>query len=485
MFVLLGVVLLSTIGSAAEVKKSEPESVVVEEEAWPLLQAADESTNKYRGVATLDYEGYKCTSFAIKPSACTSPTDKVIMMTNGHCTQALNANSVGGRRTANIKIKFGDFAGAKENEMVNAVGSKILYESMKQQDVAFVEMDMTYADLEKKRIPAYKLAQAVIPQEITTVGRPFEGMPDGQVFHRQAQCRLEKNVGLIEGDWHWPKAIATNCPSRRGASGSPMFNDKGEVVGILSTGSTQPGPGSPRCPANSPCEIGSDGKHHFVPHKTYGSETGQYNACFRGCKLDLDLSACKLAKHSAPEFKQRNSNMQVLKLDSPLPKPYTNAKYKMVPLGQNCSSTDGYQDLNISPSLGIFHDTKKKDPEGKYHLCILGGVQQSDGSIRWDETTKAYSKNVTIDRTPPEVDVKIVNQTLVVSMKNPVDLGEAGWGYKLVTNVKDCESTKGYTPQKGPPIRLPSDNKLLCLKAQDSAGNWQATPTVFNSKGAI
>lgn len=482
----LGVVLLSMCGFAQEIKTTE-ENEAKQVEEWPLLQAGAEENKKYRGVATFDNNGFMCTAFVVKPSGCTSKDQKAVLMTNGHCTQSLNANAVGGERVASYKIKFGDFAGAKESEVVNASTTRVIYESMKKQDIAVLELNMTYGELEAKGIPSYRLAASHLPEDITTIGRPFEKTPDGVIHHRKAQCQLEKQVGVIEGDWYWPQALATNCPSQRGASGSPMFNSKGEVVGILNTGSSNPGPGSPRCPANSPCEIDKDGKHNYVPHKTYGFETGPLNSCFQQCKWSMEVSACRVAKESAPDFKIRKTSMQTLQMNAAVPKPYTHARYKLVPVGNgDCTAVSDYKDIPVTMG-SIFYENKLKpyESEGKYHLCILGGTQQADGSVQWDSTSKAYSKNVTIDRTPPQVDVHINKTTLTINYKNPVDMGDAGFGYKKVKSVADCNNPKNYVAHKGPPLRVPEAGVILCLKAQDSAGNWQTTPTTVDSKGMV
>ncbi len=502
--VLLGVVLLSTNGIAEEIKEIAPESTVTTEQ-WPLVQASDEESKKYRGVATMNNDGYSCTAFVVRPPGCMNyKTQKAIVMTNGHCTKSLDANGVTRSTQAKKKEKlgdpnrilrdksatgmeftFGDFAGAKEEERVKATSTKVLYASMKEKDVAMIEINMTYAELEAKEIPSYKMADSSVPQEITTVGRPFEKTPDTIIFHRKAQCQLEKKVGLIEGDWYWPEAISTNCPSQKGSSGSPMFNSKGEVVGIVNTGTSNPGPGSPRCPANSPCEIDKDAKHNYVPYKTYGFETGPLNNCFQQCKWTVAPADCDLAKESAPAFKQSGANMQTLKIYSPLPAPYTNAKYRLVPLGNgDCTTAGEYTEIPPSP-LGVMYDSKNRDPEGKYHLCLIGGIQQSDGTIKWDGPGKAYAKTITIDRTPPEVDVTIHGTTLAINYKDRTDMGAAGFGYKKVKNAKECEKQKDYAAHKGPPLKLPTGDTILCIKAQDSAGNWQINPTMFNAKGPL
>lgn len=457
---------------------------------WPLLQASDSESKKYRGVASMDFEGFECTAFLVKPPKCTNlKSQKAIMVTNGHCTKSFDAQKLLSNISSTVpKFKFGNMLNAKESEIVEAQGTKILYSSMRQKDFAVIEINKTYGELEAQGIPAYEMAPAIIPQDITTVGRPFDDIPQSERYLRQAQCKMEKRTGVVEGDWHWPFAIAANCPARQGASGSPMFNSKGQVVGILNSGSMKPGPGSPRCVANSPCEVSPDGTTQFVPEKAYGFETGFLNSCFNKCAWDGAAKNCDLAKGEAPDLKIRKSSMQKLKVDFALPPPYTHAKYKLVPLGAGgCSDPSGYENVPIKYGRATIEQKPKlQSPEGKYQLCVLSGTADSAGKVNWDNTSKVYAHNVTLDRTAPRAKVEIKGSSLLLRTENPVDMGDVGFVGKYVSDKSDCTHQKEYKGQKGPPWKLPtSADKFFCLMAVDSAGNWQEQPLIFDSKGQV
>lgn len=476
--------LIVTESFAQELKESEPVEEENTELNWPLLQASDKDNNKYRGVASMDYEGFACTAFLIKPPECSSKNQKAIMVTNGHCTKAYGAQNVISNQPTTIpKFKFGDMAGAKESEVVVANGTKILHSSMRGKDIAVIEINKTYAELEAQGIPAYQMAPAVIPQEITTVGRPFDGIAASERYLRQAQCKMEKRVGVIEGDWHWPFAVAANCPAAKGASGSPMFNEKGQVVGLLNSGSMNPGPSSPRCPTNSPCEITADGKYNYVPNSSYGFETGFLNSCFNKCAWDGANKNCDLAKASAPDFGIQKTHMQRLGVNFTLPQPYTNARYKMVPLGAGgCFDPNGYTDAPMKLNMvSLEQNSKNQSAEGKYQLCIIGGVKDESGKIKWDGTEKAYGQNVTIDRTPPRAKVEIRDKYISYAVENPLDVAESSVVAKYVSDKKDCNKPKDYKAQKGPPWGFPSNDKFLCISSVDWAGNWQLEPIIIDS----
>jgi hypothetical protein len=479
---------------ADEIKEVEttPNGVI---DNWPLLQASEAENKKYRGVASMDYNGYECTSFLIKPPNCSNlKAQKAIMVTNGHCTKALDPQKVLSQVDSTIpKFKFGQMNGAKESEIVDASGSKILYSTMREKDLAIIELDKTYGELEAQGIPAYEMAPAVIPQAITTVGRPVIDVPKSERFLREAQCRIEKRTGVVEGDWHWPVSVAANCPAVGGASGSPMFNNSGQVVGILNSASTSPAPASPKCVTDSPCEIGLDGKTMFVLGKAYGFETGFLNACFNKCSWDVGSKNCDLAKEGAPDLKISPSSMQKLDIKFTLPTPYTHAKYKMVPLStEGCSDPNGYleapvkKDFNRKLRVSLGSSGGSPSPEGKYQLCVLSGTTDSSGKVVWDDVSKVYAKNITIDRTSPRAKIEIKKDVLLPSTENPIDMADVTFVGKFVSTQSECAKKEAYVDRRGPPWRLPtSEGSFFCVMAVDKAGNWQEQPLIFDNKGQV
>jgi hypothetical protein len=482
------------------------------EDSWPVLRADDGDNHKYKGVATFDSGGYNCTSFLLQPpvSCRLFSNQKAIMLTNGHCTKSLDPNGVQRKslkdqrelklgdpqkvlknKTASaINFKFGDFSGAKPEEIVNAKSAKILYATMMQQDLAVIELDTTYGQLESQGVRGYSLASSSIPQNITTVGRPIKGVPANEHFQRKASCHIEKKVAIIEAEWSWPNSIATNCPAQSGASGSPMFNDRGEVVGILNTGSTVPGPASSRCVTNSPCEV-NNGDAQFIEGKAYGSEVGSINNCFDGCTFNPLKQTCSLPKESALKIERLASSLQKPNLGFKLPEPYTHAKYKFLPVGSDtCDSAQNYKETNnlgggyvqigdTGPSL--FPDRKGTPdvPEGHYQLCVMGGIAKPGGEIRWEDPRKSFTQNMRIDRTPPEAVIDVKGGRVRFKTKDPADVLDSGVVYKVVTNIKECKGNKGYQRPMGIGPSVPTPPQWMCAKAQDSAGNWQVEPTIL------
>lgn len=240
----------------------------------------------FNGIAKLS----NCSGSLIKFSG-QSEDSQAIMMTNGHCIQNkgrgfLKAGEVVSNRKVNYKAELYN----NNTELVPVKSSKLIYATMTNTDVAYYELDQTYAELSDLGVDSFELDtfMPLLGTKIDIVSGYWD---------RGYRCHIDGFIfALREGDWTFTNSIRyadKGCDTIGGTSGSPIIETATrKVVGINNTGNRDGG----TCTLNNPCEQNQDGEIQ-VMLRSYGQQTYNVYSCLTvDFQIDLTIEGCTLPR---------------------------------------------------------------------------------------------------------------------------------------------------------------------------------------------
>ncbi len=273
---------------------------------WQLLNSQNSRT--YNGVGLIRIRDFSsCTGFFIQPKP--SDAAPAYVLTNGHCIDLLE-NLLSpteivvdrtlrsyGRSPAILTFTPGYFAnvGGRRTYTVR----KVLYATMKNNDVALLELTISQKDLIASGVNPLQLADkpAGVGTKIDVVGVPAEAIAFNYQYLHRVSCSMGAMVRVKEGGYDWKQALRHRCSLLGGMSGSPMIAAAGnKVVGIVNTGGGSGGRRSPLCTLDNPCEITKDDKPKPTVSFNYGQLLDRLPGCFNQGVFDLQQSSCRLEK---------------------------------------------------------------------------------------------------------------------------------------------------------------------------------------------
>ncbi|MBW4719948.1 S1 family peptidase [Saccharothrix obliqua] len=216
------------------------------------------------------------------------PSDKALVLTNGHCVKLMADREV-----------IVDQSAARSFTLLNRAGSgslgtlradRLLYATMTGTDAALYRLTSTYAQVEGMGSQALELSpqHPVAGTEIRVVSGYWK-----KIY----SCRAETFVPTLrEAQWTWLDSIryTASCDTIGGTSGSPVVDlASGQVVGVNNTGNENGG----RCTMNNPCEVDEHGTVTVHRGIGYAQQTYQAVPCLvAGGRLDLNAPGCGLPK---------------------------------------------------------------------------------------------------------------------------------------------------------------------------------------------
>lgn len=218
-------------------------------------------------------------------------TAKAIVMTNGHCVQKpggyLNPGEVWVNKPIARDMKIFD----KAMKLFPIKTTKILYATMTNTDVAYYELDKSYAQIKAET----NVRPFVLDSLRPSIAQPIEIISG--YWDRGYSCEIDNFVFRIkEGGWTWTDSVryTAGCDTIGGTSGSPLIA-KGEkrVIGINNTSNES----GEQCTLNNPCEVSESGAVFFQKGIRYGQQTYNVYTCLTpDFKIDLSLKSCDLPK---------------------------------------------------------------------------------------------------------------------------------------------------------------------------------------------
>jgi V8-like Glu-specific endopeptidase len=266
---------------------------------WQLVRS--KTGANYNGIGLVRLMNGTCTGFLIEPSDRGDAPAYVV--TNAHCQGGWD-NLPGAKEIIidrAVKINFvvnyfHDFDRGRWSIPVK----RIVYATMKNNDIALLELKATQEDIRKAGLQTLKLSPTPPHkgEPLKVVGIPADGVDAERNFLHQTSCQMGNTVRLKEDVYTWYQALRHRCSIVGGMSGSPMISTKtNRVVGIVNTGVNDGALRQPQCSLNRPCEFNSQGVRQTFPSENYGQPVYQLAGCFnRAGMFDIDRETCQLEK---------------------------------------------------------------------------------------------------------------------------------------------------------------------------------------------
>jgi V8-like Glu-specific endopeptidase len=211
---------------------------------------------------------------------------KAVVMTNGHCIGMLDRDP----REVIIDQPREDAANLyidRKNSLWTET-TRVIYGLMYPYDLAFLELEETYGELESKGVRTRKIAARGV-----AVGTPL--ILASGFWNQVLRCDV---VGIIyeihEDIWINKNSYKYRCNARHGTSGSPLIDvQTGEVVGANYTGNDNGG----RCTYNNPCEVDEEGNVTVERGANYGDPIHEIMKCLNEKReIDLTVDGCPLPR---------------------------------------------------------------------------------------------------------------------------------------------------------------------------------------------
>ncbi len=213
-------------------------------------------------------------------------TARAVVLTNGHCIGMMygepNAVIVSKPYNSNIALYI------DSDRTIPAKAVRILYGLIQPHDIAFLELDQTYAALAAQGVRSRKIAAAIAP-----VGTDI-ALASGY-FNSVNTCRVEAIIHEIhESGWINTNSYKYHCRAQHGTSGSPLVDlVTGEVIGVNYTGNDD----GEQCTFNNPCEVDEQGNISVEQGADYGDQIYKVMTCLNAAReIDLSATGCELPK---------------------------------------------------------------------------------------------------------------------------------------------------------------------------------------------
>jgi V8-like Glu-specific endopeptidase len=266
---------------------------------WQLLSTT--AGRQYNGVGVIDVNYGVCTGFLISTGA--NPTAPAYVLTNGHCQGSFSKlpteREVLINRSTKTQFVVNYFHDFKPERLTIPV-KRMVYGTMKNNDIAILELTKTQQELRKAGITPLQVASnpPALGESLVVVGVPSAGVKDELSFLHSTTCRIGQMANVKEDVYNWQRSIRHQCSIVGGMSGSPMISLKTNlVVGIINTGVNDSASKQPQCSLNRPCEVVKNNLVQTFPQENYGQLVDRIPTCFdrRGI-FNLYQSSCQLER---------------------------------------------------------------------------------------------------------------------------------------------------------------------------------------------
>lgn len=457
----------------------------------PLLRSTDPGAERFIPVGKLrtGTGSYNCTASLIAGADTPAPDRPALILTAGHCVEESDDNTVIVDRPGEKAWSFTPaFFIDTQPKHVSFGIARVVYATMKDVDLAVLQLDATYGDLALHGVFPLRLATATTspetPVELTHI--PVTGVPTEEQFLRYSQCRADAHQFIFEAyiPWRWSKAIPNDCQGvAGGTSGSPMFVQDGkDVIAVLNTTAT---PGYVGCGPGRPCELTSEG----LPVPREGSSYAiPVERLALALKADSTVDLSRLDSglgvtltRTTTNWSTRNTeevdgelvparwNLKVGSTDG-----FDLVRYKIgLANSTNCADIDGYSTPTPIEEQPLIEQPMPRQ-EGIYTACVIGG--RANGT--WQLPSNATVRLRRIDETPPAMAPRISERELGGQLE--VRPEYVPWE---VTNLRvkygpaavvDCDTPDGYGRHRNNhwyPVENQSEPWRFCAHGVDSAGN--------------
>lgn len=389
----------------------------------PLIKSDSEAGRQFRSTGRLRTNN-DCTATLVHSAEGHRPTDKALILSNGHCAGSLSTNEVITDRPAAEGATFTP-AFFKDNQAdhVSYGVERVLYATMKDHDLALLRLNATYADLARHDIHPRSLAPAVLKPgtKLRAAHAPTSGVDDSEAFLRLSTCTAQANVALNENSWLWKDSTRTDCRGvAGGSSGSPaVAGTDGPIAGLINTVAT---PLVLGCGTGRPCEGDENGRVVPKDDTTYLTTVAPMAGCLTGRGFDLNRPGCGLDPgHRGLTLPKRAAwhtpsatEAGPVRWDTTIERGesgHTHAAVKVGRLGVvDCVDPRGYTTTELTDGR-LFFDREVPATDGIYILCVAGGPDATLRGAAWDASLQhpayaiAHIRN-TAPTVEPEVTIR-------------------------------------------------------------------------------
>jgi V8-like Glu-specific endopeptidase len=265
---------------------------------WQMLSTT--AGRKYTGVGLINVSAGVCTGFLIS-SGGSHPNTPAYVLTNGHCQgtagQLPSNREIVVNRSTKTNFTVNYFHDFKAERLMIPV-KRIVYGTMKNNDIAILELTKTQQELTKAGIKPLQMASKppTTGEPLIVLGIPSEGVKTERNYLHATTCQTGDIANVKEDVYNWTRSIRHHCSIIGGMSGSPMISLKtNRVVGIINTGVSDNAAKQPQCSLNRPCEVAKNGLIQTFPQENYGQLVDQLPNCFdRRGVFNLYEASCQL-----------------------------------------------------------------------------------------------------------------------------------------------------------------------------------------------
>jgi hypothetical protein len=215
--------------------------------------------------------------------------DLAMVLSNGHCVGLLKPGVV----IKNSATRKAFTILAQDASSLGTVqGTKILYATMTNTDLALFLLQNTFAEIEDQ----YGIEPLTLARTAPELETPVEVISG--YWKRGYSCSIEANIPVLkEAEWTFTNSLRYSRPGCEvigGTSGSPVIETGTRTVIAVNNTVNESGKA---CKMNNPCEVGSDGSTFAQKGYAYAQQTYWLYSC-RNAKGDVDLSVpgCVLPK---------------------------------------------------------------------------------------------------------------------------------------------------------------------------------------------
>lgn len=450
-----------------------------------LLENSNGQNDHWKGIGRLiinaSYPDAYCTASLIdtRDKGLDGPA---YVLTSGHCISLDSANVTMGEHSDG-HIDFNYFQDTAQDHLRFKL-KQVNWSSLRGQDMAIVELDVSLQTLMDKGIQPLSLGTAAPASgaPLLIVGAPSQ-YPEKGV--RLSACSHVATETLVEQHSVLRGFYKNHCAGLKpGSSGSPLLDrHSNEILGVVSTSTAGALPEN-RCSQNAPCELKS-GQPHWSADTHYVSPTGYLQSCFvqgqfsataRGC--DLLPTVTLSQKRATVNYYRRvkydaegNVVLPTWKFQFSLDSPFYRSKPVRDP--QLCENTEDYSQALEAEDV-LINDPVGQEP-GLYFLCIIGVDSPAQSP------TRAMMKNpLVIAKEIAEPGPTHVPRADITRQENGSYI--VAWqfshpvlsGYEAKTGAQaemDCDDPQGYVRQLDDLNIAANDLPVkLCIKAFDMSG---------------
>lgn len=457
----------------------------------PLLLSTDPEAERFIPVGKLltGTGNYNCTATLIAGADTPAPDRPALILTAGHCVEESDDNTVIVDRPGEKAWSFTPaFFIDTQPKHVSFGIARVVYATMKDVDLAVLQLDSTYGDLASHGVFPLRLATATTspetPIELTHI--PVTGVPPEERFLRYSQCRADAYQFIYEAyiPWRWSKAIPNDCQGvAGGTSGSPVFAKDGkDVIAVLNTTAT---PGYVGCGPGRPCELTGEG----LPVPREGSSYAiPVERIALALKADSTVDLSQLdpghgVTLTRTTFSWSTRSNEVIdgelvpaqwNLKMGIDDGFDVVRYKIgLANSTHCADIDGYSAPTPIGEQPLIAQQMPKQ-EGIYAACVIG--RSANGT--WQSPSHATVRLRRIDETPPTITPGVSERDLGVYLQVRPEF--VPWEVTTLrvkhgpAGVVDCDTPDGYTRHRNNhwyPVENQSGPWRFCAYGADSAGN--------------